>query len=67
MTSQTAWNFCLGNSNTKSDRQIKHGKILNFQSEKIREPLWAQRSRRKISKALLREKPHNQSLYVVFN
>lgn len=41
MTSQTTWNFCLGNSNTKSDRQIKHGKILNLQSEKTREPLRA--------------------------
>ena len=41
MTSQTTWNFCLGNANTKSDRQIRHGNILHFQSEKIREPLQA--------------------------
>ena len=31
MISQTTWNFCLGNYNTKSDWQIKHGKILKDQ------------------------------------
>ena len=31
MTSQTTRNFCLGNSNTKSDREVKYGKILKDQ------------------------------------